>query len=239
MLASVAVVSLAGCGAAEDPPAASGATGDPRRQRRRSAAECDGELPAGIDPGAAEPICLAGRSGRGLSGAGSHRVFSDDVEMMDGSAMAERNLGVINQYGAAHPEVSTRPYLDWSTDPPRVVVGFSGDLAPHRGALQPQLADPERVLICQVSFSDAQLQVFAAEIVQQMSPGGPIGSVGVSRGAVNVMVAEGNDAVVAELVATSAPRCSSNWGRSRRSCRSTSRRRRSRPDRSDQLERHR
>ncbi len=121
---------------------------------------------------------------------------------MEGSAMAERNLGVINQYVAANPEVSTQPYLDWSSDPPRVVVGFTGDLAPHRGALRPQLADSDRVLICQVPFSGGQLELVVQEIQQQMAPGGPVTGVGKGASAVNVTLEADGEAFAAELVET-------------------------------------
>ncbi len=119
---------------------------------------------------------------------------------MEGSAMAERNLGVINQYVAANPEVSTQPYLDWSSDRPRVVVGFTGDLAPHRGALRPQLADPDRVLICQVPLSGGQLEMIAQEIQRSMVPGGPVTGVGRGASAVNVTLEADGEALAAELV---------------------------------------
>ncbi len=128
-------------------------------------------------------------------------IFADEEEMTEGSAMAERNIGVINQYAAANPEVSTQPYLDWSSDPPRVVVGFTGDLAPHQDALRPQLADPDRVLICQVPFSGGQLQAIAQEIQRSMVPGGPVVGVGAGASAVNVTVTADGEAFAADLIA--------------------------------------
>ena len=129
-------------------------------------------------------------------------IFADEEEMMEGSAIAERNLGVINQYVAANPEISTQPYLDWSSDAPRVVVGFTGDLAPHRGALRPQLADPDRVLICQVPFSGGQLELIVQEIQQRLASGGPVTGVGKGASAVNVTLEADGEAFAAELVDT-------------------------------------
>jgi hypothetical protein len=149
-----------------------------------------GRSPSPVDP--AEACPRAEPSG----------IFADEEEMMEGSAMAERNIGVINRYVAANPEVATHPYLDGSAEPPRVVVGFTGDLAPHQEVLRPQLADPDRVLICQVPFSGGQLQAIAKEIQRSMAPGGPVVGVGAGASAVNVTVTADGEAFAAGLVET-------------------------------------
>ena len=152
-------------------------------------------VPPGSSPTAVDPATACPRSDPSA-------IFSDEGEMMEGSAMAERNLGVINRYVAANPEVSTQPFLDWSADPPRVVIGFTGDLAPHRAALEPLLADPERVLICSVAFNSAQISAVATEIQQQMTAGGPMVGVFGGTSAVEVQLAAYGEDFAAQLVAT-------------------------------------
>lgn len=77
---------------------------------------------------------------------------------------AERNLGVINEYIAAHASEGGTPWLDNVNDPPQLVVGFTSNVEAHRAALDKVVADPDRLLVCRVAHSQADVSAAADEI---------------------------------------------------------------------------
>ena len=92
----------------------------------------------------------------------------------DATAFAERNLGVINAYVGAHAAEGGTPWLDWINDPPRLVIGFTSNVAQRREELASLLVDPDRVFVCKIAHSQAEVSRVAGEIqkAQTSSAGG-------------------------------------------------------------------
>ena len=84
----------------------------------------------------------------------------------DATLFAERNLGAINAFVSAHASEGGTPWLDWVNDPPRLVIGFTSNVAEHRSDLVPLLTDPDRVFVCKIGHSQAEVSRVAAEIQQ-------------------------------------------------------------------------
>ncbi len=104
--------------------------------------------------------------------------------------VAERNLGALMAYAAQYPEHAGSPWFDAADAKGRVVIGFTADVASHRKAMRPTLADPDRVLVCQIRHSAAEAAAAVAEIDAQ-SRAAPAGvwrgwSAGVDRAQVTV-----------------------------------------------------
>jgi hypothetical protein len=115
---------------------------------------------------------------------------------------AERNLGAINAYVSAHASEGGTPWLDGVNDPPQLVVGFTSNVAQHRTALAALLADPDRVLVCRVAHSQADVSAAAAEIEGSESSGSD-GFLSISSGvdAVTVHLRGDRQAVADDLIA--------------------------------------
>jgi hypothetical protein len=76
----------------------------------------------------------------------------------------EQDISVIDAYAAGHADEVGTPWLDNHTTPPRIVIGFTAHLAEHRAALNTQVNDPTRLLVCQSRHSTAELNAVAAEL---------------------------------------------------------------------------
>jgi hypothetical protein len=122
-------------------------------------------------------------------------------ELIAASQVAERNLGVIYAHASRYPSEAGTPWLDPVNDAPQVVMGFTAHVAVHRQALASELTDPDRVLICQVRHSQAELTTVAAEIQGSMATNdGAYLSVGAGTAAVEVALRADQEALAADLV---------------------------------------
>ena len=120
----------------------------------------------------------------------------------DATVFAERNLGAINAYVSAHADQGGTPWLDWVTEPPRLVIGFTSNVAEHRSDLVPLLSDPDRVFVCKVAHSQAEVSRIAAQIQQaQTSSAGGFLSVSPGVDGVTVQLRADSESVAEDLVA--------------------------------------
>ena len=117
------------------------------------------------------------------------------------SQLAERNLGAINAYVSAHASEGGTPWLDSVNEPPRMVIGFTANVAQHRIALAPLLADPDQVLVCQIAHSQSEASAVADELQQaQTSSAGGYLSVGSGADGVDVHLRADQQAVAEDLI---------------------------------------
>ena len=120
----------------------------------------------------------------------------------DATVFAERNLGAINAYVSAHAAEGGTPWLDWVNDPPRLVIGFTSNVARHREELMSLLVDPDRVFVCKVAHSQAEVSRVAAEIQKaQTSSAGGFLSVSPGTDGVTVQLRPDSESVARDLVA--------------------------------------
>ena len=120
----------------------------------------------------------------------------------DATLFAERNLGAINAYVSAHAAEGGAPWLDWVNDRPRLVIGFTSNVAEHRSDLVPLLTDPDRVFVCKIAHSQAEVSRVAAEIQQaQTSSAGGFLGVGAGVDGVTVQLRADSESVAKDLVA--------------------------------------
>jgi hypothetical protein len=128
-------------------------------------------------------------------------TLQTQAEIAAASQVAERNLGAINAYLGAHQSEGGTPWLDSVNEPPRVIIGFTSNVAEHRLALAPLLTDPDQVLVCQVAHSASEIAAVAAEIQQtQTSSDAGFFSVGAGVEAVDIQLRADQEPTAAGLV---------------------------------------
>jgi hypothetical protein len=131
-----------------------------------------------------------------------HTGYRDDTRMFAAASVGERNIGTIQAYVSTHTNEADVPWLDGQRDDPRVVIGFTAHLADHRQALRALVADPDRVLVCQVRHSQAEVATVVAELqARGTSDQSAIRELSGGQGAAQVILASDQEPLAAELVA--------------------------------------
>jgi hypothetical protein len=131
-----------------------------------------------------------------------HTGYRDDTQMFAAAAVDERNIGTIQAYVSTHTDEADVPWLDGRRADPRVVIGFTAHLADHRRALRALVADPDRVLVCQVRHSQAEVATVVAELQpRQTGDQRAIRELSGGQGAAQVVLAGDQEPLAAELVA--------------------------------------
>ena len=153
----------------------------------------DRARPAVLEPGESWCPSFADSIGHG---------YADEAKMTAAEALGERNIGTIRTYTSGHPDEADVPWLDGQRAEARVVIGFTAHLADHRAALRALVADPDRLLVCQVRHSQAEVATVLAEIQARQAGAGSADAwreTSGGQGSAHLGLAADQEALAAEL----------------------------------------
>lgn len=93
----------------------------------------------------------------------------DGSEKIAEASRLEPTLGQVLAYGSDHPDVFGSYGLVWrDAGDASVFASFTGDLHPHRDALESIVEFPDDLIVCQVSISGQAAQALEATLVAEL-----------------------------------------------------------------------
>jgi len=121
-----------------------------------------------------------------------------DVAAMDIGTI-EPDIGVVQAYGAAHPEEFVGFRTVHTPPPSRIEAAFTAHVAEHADALAALVAHPERLDVVERHHTQTQLNAILATIQQRQLP--HVIGVGMGWAAVSIEFAPGEEAAAESLLA--------------------------------------